>query len=60
MPDCYVGIDIGTTNTKAVAILSSGDTDGTLSRRTPLPARSGVLFFDIRALEHIVDGFLSK
>jgi L-fuculokinase len=56
---CYLGVDIGTTNTKAVCVGNEGSIVGTLKKRTPVKIVNGVHFIDLSALDKIVDGFLT-
>jgi sugar (pentulose or hexulose) kinase len=57
MKDCYVGIDIGTTNTKAVILYTDGTLGTPLKAATPFYSRHGAVFFDLPLLENIVSGF---
>ncbi len=56
----YVGIDIGTTNSKAVALSSEGRVLEVLKRDTPKKSINGVSFFDIGGIENIADGFVEE
>lgn len=58
VPDCYVGIDIGTTNTKAVSLHRDGHVGTTLREQTPVVEKRGALFFDLVSLEKIIRGYL--
>jgi L-fuculokinase len=57
-PDFYVGIDIGTTNTKAVSLRRDVHIGAILRAQTPIVERKGALFFDLLSLEKIVRGYL--
>ena len=41
MPALYVGVDIGTSNTKVIAVTSEGDVRYATSRGYPLPHSTG-------------------
>lgn len=56
----YVGIDIGTTNTKAIAISRNGRIEEVLKSDTPKKLVDGVLYFDIGWIERITDGFVER
>lgn len=47
---CYVGIDIGTTNTKVLALTSDGRTDVVAATATPVYEAGGVSYFDVNRL----------
>lgn len=57
-PACTVGIDIGTTYTKAVVLCADGSLGGVLRAGTPTRAQHGATFFDLPALEAEVDRLL--
>ena len=52
---CYLGIDIGTSNTKAILMDKDGNIVEATHYSTPLLEEDGVTFFEIRKLELIVD-----
>lgn len=60
MTGCYVGIDIGTTNTKAVILYTDGTVEAPLKAATPFYASHGAVFFDLSLLEEIIIGFKKK
>lgn len=60
MRDCYVGIDIGTTNTKAVILHTDGTLGSSLKTATPFYLDSGVCFFNLSILENIIREFKSS
>jgi len=53
----YIGIDIGTTNTKAVAVSQSGRVEKVIKAETPKKTAGSVQYFDIARIESIVDAF---
>jgi sugar (pentulose or hexulose) kinase len=57
MKDAYVGIDIGTTNTKALVLYPDGTTGTPLKALTPFYSRHGAVFFDLSLLEGIIRDF---
>lgn len=57
--DCYLGIDIGTTNTKVLALGEDGSTRVELSSRTPTYHRDGVAYFDLSALDRTLRAAVS-
>jgi sugar (pentulose or hexulose) kinase len=57
MKDCYVGIDIGSTNTKAVILYTDGTAGTPLKALTPFYSRYGAVFFNLSLLEGIIRGF---
>ena len=57
---CYLGIDIGTTNTKALCITEDGVVGEILKRKTPVRTEQGRRFIDLKKLEAIVALFLGK
>jgi sugar (pentulose or hexulose) kinase len=56
----YVGIDIGTTNSKVVAVGESGDILLQDSAATPWTLRQGLRFFDLAAIDSLVDSFVAR
>ena len=54
----YVGIDIGTTNSKALALSEAGSVAKVLKMSTPKKNRQGVKYFDLAGIERIVDDFI--
>jgi sugar (pentulose or hexulose) kinase len=60
MKECYIGIDIGSTNTKAVILYIDGTTDKPMKASTPLYTRHGVVFFNLVLLENIIKDFKEK
>jgi sugar (pentulose or hexulose) kinase len=60
MKDCYVGIDIGTTNTKAAILYTDGTTSLFLKALTPFYTRHGAVFFNLSLLENIIADFRAE
>lgn len=52
--DCYLGIDIGTTNTKALALHSDGSTEVVYADATPKYQRAGIEYFELDQIERNV------
>ena len=52
--DCYLGIDVGTTNTKALALLSDGTTEVVYADATPKYRRDGIEYFALESIEQSV------
>lgn len=52
--ECYLGIDIGTTNTKALALRSDGTTAVVYADATPKYRRDGVEYFALASIEESV------
>ena len=57
---CYLGIDIGTTNTKALCMSEQGCVAEILREHTPVRADRGIHYLDLRKLERIVDRFVQR
>ncbi|GEM_PF-242142 len=57
---CYLGIDIGTTNTKALYVTEQGVVAEVLKEYTPVRDKHGVCYLDLRKLENIINRFLLK
>ncbi|MEA1883314.1 MAG: FGGY family carbohydrate kinase [Thermotogota bacterium] len=51
----YIGVDIGTTNIKAVCLNAQGKVTMTLSKKTPYRSKNQVCFFDMTQIEKITD-----
>jgi sugar (pentulose or hexulose) kinase len=51
----YIGVDIGTTNIKALYLNAQGEVAMTLSKKTPYCNRDHVCFFDMAKIEKITD-----
>ncbi|MDR0602582.1 MAG: hypothetical protein LBG42_09410 [Treponema sp.] len=60
MNDCYVGIDIGTTNTKAAILHTDGTLGPSLKADTPFYSACGAVFFNLSLLENIIRDFKNK
>ncbi|MDR1420239.1 MAG: hypothetical protein LBI86_07690 [Treponema sp.] len=60
MRDCYVGIDIGTTNTKAAILHTDGTLGLPLKAATPFYSAHGAIFFNLSLLENIIGDFRKK
>ncbi|MCF7914914.1 MAG: hypothetical protein K9L66_07110 [Spirochaetaceae bacterium] len=58
--DCYLGIDIGTTNTKALALRSDGTTEVVYTDATPKYSRHGVEYFALESIERSVFKAITK
>lgn len=56
----YLGIDIGTTNTKALLIGEDGQRLWSASKLTPHVRKEEVEYFALRQLEEIVDDFIAQ
>ncbi len=56
----YVGIDIGTTCLKAVAICGSGETVCTLESDTPHKKCDNIEYFDLSKIHQITDDFITQ
>lgn len=56
----YVGIDIGTTNTKCLVIDGRGEIAHLYTEKTPKHMIDGMEFFDIARIDKLVDGFLQQ
>jgi sugar (pentulose or hexulose) kinase len=54
----YLGIDIGTTNTKLLVVGQNGSLLTSASEKTPVVTINGLVYFDLARIEAIVDGFL--
>ncbi|NCB65050.1 MAG: hypothetical protein EOM48_02625 [Bacilli bacterium] len=52
---CHIGIDIGTTNCKALVINEDGETVFTQSTPTPYIQMNGLSFFDLAKIDEFVD-----
>ena len=51
---CYLGVDVGTTNTKVLALFEDGTTAIVAALTTPQYRRDGVEYFDVAAIERSV------
>lgn len=51
----FLGIDIGTTNSKAILINEDGDIVSTWKQKTPQVLRNGHSYFDIQKIEVFID-----
>ena len=51
----YLGLDIGTTNIKALCLNADGEIVEVLSSKTPYQNRNRVSFFDLKRIEEITD-----
>jgi sugar (pentulose or hexulose) kinase len=58
--DCYLGIDIGTTNTKALALLSDGTSEIVYADATPKYRREGIEYFTLPSIEQNVLNAIDK
>jgi sugar (pentulose or hexulose) kinase len=59
-PPCYVGLDIGTTNTKGVVLRTDGTIGAVLKDSTPFTTAHGAAFFDLPGLEKIITRFIDE
>ncbi len=57
--DAYLGIDIGTTNSKCLIATEEGIA-AVLSEATPKKIHNGHLFFDLTEISRMVDAFMEK
>ena len=57
---CYLGIDIGTTNTKALCVNEHGAVAELRREKTPIRSVRGLSYLDLGELEQIVDRFLQR
>lgn len=57
---CYLGIDIGTTNTKALCMSEQGVVAEMLRENTPVRSVRSICYLDLRKLEQIIDRFLLR
>ncbi|MCG8480667.1 MAG: hypothetical protein MI724_16355 [Spirochaetales bacterium] len=51
---CYIGIDVGTTNTKVLTLMEDGTTEIAAAMKTPIYTENGVEFFDMGTIERCV------
>src|SRR6056297_2249871 len=51
----YIGVDIGTTNIKAVYLNAQGEVSMILSKKTPYSNKDHRCFFDMAQIEKITD-----
>lgn len=56
----YLGIDVGTTNTKVLALHDDGSSRILHSSPTPVYTRNGVSFFDMAAVEAALSGAVDR
>lgn len=56
----YLGIDVGTTNTKVLALHGDGSSQILHSSPTPVYTRKGVSFFDMAAIEETLSGAVDR
>ena len=54
----YLGIDIGTTNTKLLVVGQNGMLLTSTSEKTPVTHIDGLVYFDLARIEALIDGFL--
>lgn len=53
----YLGIDIGTTNTKALLLAEDGNVIWNATSPTPTAVSSGLVWFDVNRLDRMIDEF---
>lgn len=58
--DGYIGIDIGTTNSKCIIVDACGDIARLYTEKTPKHTINGMEFFDITKIDRLVDVFLQR
>jgi L-fuculokinase len=54
----YLGIDVGTTNTKLLVVGHSGSLLASASEKTPTIRIDGLVYFDLTRIEAIIDNFM--